>query len=342
MTLLLVVIALIATLLSSWLGVRFLIAYLVERDIVDRPNERTLHQGAVPRGGGLVIVALLLVALVGMALLSGRAGLFLSLALIVVLWATLSWCDDRVDLSPRRRFSVQVIFAALTVLAYGWVVDVQMTANTWLAISWFGLPLTIIGVLWAANLYNFMDGMDGMAAAQTIVAATTLSFWFWHAGDVHLAFVCAALAAASYGFLLWNWQPAKIFMGDVGSITIGAFFATIVIIGVTRYQFSVLSCGLLFAVFVGDASLTLLRRVWYKEKFWLPHRSHYYQRLAVLGVSHGQIVLAATILMLLCSLIATVSLLYRDITLPALITVIALLGLAVFVVVYLERHNKKS
>lgn len=327
---------------SSWLATRFLINYLTQNDIVDRPNDRTLHQGAIPRGGGLAIIGSAVAAMIGIAVYSDRLNLFLSLALLTTLWASLSWWDDRADLSPRRRFGIQTILAITTILAYGWVVDIQVAESSWLIINWLGWPLTVLGVLWSANLYNFMDGMDGMAAAQTIIAAVTLSFWFFQANDPHLSFVCAALAAASYGFLLWNWQPAKIFMGDVGSVSIGALFATLIILGVTRYEFSVLSCGMLFALFFTDTSLTLLRRLWRREKFWLAHRSHFYQRLAALDIRHSTIVLGATILMLLCSLIATASMLYRDIILPALASVIALLGLVIVLVVYLERVNKNS
>jgi len=341
MNILFVFVLLIAIIGLNWLGVRYLIDYLTQHNIVDRPNERTLHLGTVPRGAGLIIVLSLLLGLLGVTVLSGRIDVFGTLGLLIACWAGLSWWDDQFDLSPWRRFSVQVVLSIVTILAYGWIIDVQIASDTWITLSWFGMPLSVLGVLWLANLYNFMDGMDGMAAAQTIIAATTLSFWFWHASDVYLAFLCAVLAAACYGFLLWNWHPAKIFMGDVGSITIGAFFATLIVIGITRYQFSLVSCGLLFAVFVGDTTLTLLRRVSRKEKFWLPHRSHYYQRLAVSGVSHSKTVVAAIILMLLCSLIATVSLLYRDIILYALFAVIALLGLAIVIVTNIERNNRK-
>jgi len=268
--------------------------------------------------------------------------MFIGLALVVVCWGGLSWRDDKHDLTPKIRFITQLCFSILTLLAFGWITEVQLTSQIWIPLSWFGALITLVGVLWVANLYNFMDGMDGLAASQTIIAGTTLGFWFWQAGDVALALVCGVLAAASYGFLFWNWQPAKIFMGDVGSVTIGAFFATLVIIGVNRYQFPVISCGVLFAVFAGDASITLLHRMLRREKFWLAHRRHYYQRLAALGFEHKKIVIAAIVLMLLCSLIASASVLYRDIVGLAMLMAIALLLAVMSFVVFLEKSQQNK
>ena len=325
------------TAFASWLSLRALIGYLVRKNIVDAPNDRSLHQGTVPRGGGLVIVASVLLALVCVAVTSGRYPMFLGLFLLVLLWAILSWCDDRFDLSPALRFGAQIGIAILTIVAYGWVTQAQLAVDLSINFAWFGAVCTVIGSVWFANLYNFMDGLDGLAAAQTIIAATTIAFWFWQAGDLSMTVVCVVLAASAYGFLLLNWQPAKIFMGDVGSITLGAFFASLLVIGVTRYQIPVVSFVLLFSVFIVDASLTLCRRIVRGEKFWLPHRTHYYQRLAVLGVSHARVVFAAMVLMLLCSLIATLCVAYRDIIGTAILLVLGLMVSALVSVVYIER-----
>lgn len=315
----------------SWFAVGQLIGFLVKRNIIDLPNDRTLHRGAVPRGGGLVIVGVLLLALILMALLSSRYAFFGGLLGVVLAWAGLSWQDDRVDLSPKVRISVHLLFSVLTVCAFGWVGNVNG-----ISLAWIGAPITVVGVLWMANLYNFMDGIDGLAASQAIIASITLAFWFYIVGDSNLAVVCAVLASSCYGFLLWNWQPAKIFMGDVGSITLGAFFATLIIIGVTRYQIPVLSLVLIFALFVGDASTTILRRALNREKIWLPHRSHYYQRLAKIGISHAIIVFGAIVIMLLCSLIATLSMVYRDMIGIAVISAISLIFCAALLVRWLE------
>jgi Fuc2NAc and GlcNAc transferase len=267
--------------------------------------------------------------------------MFGALAITMIAWASVSWSDDRIGLGAGIRLIWQSLFAVLMIMAFGYVDAVLYAHNQWLSLSWFGALLTFFGILWLANLYNFMDGMDGLAASQTIVAALTFAIWFWQYGDQSIALICLVLASSCYGFLLWNWHPAKIFMGDVGSITIGALFATVMIIGATRYDFTIVSSILLFGVFVADASVTLLRRLVNGEKIWQAHRSHYYQRLALAGISHKKIVLAEIILMLICSLIATTTLLYRD-TIPVAILVEAIvLALAMAVVTRIETSKQK-
>ena len=297
----------------TWLSLKYFINYLIRKEIVDRPNERTLHLGTVPRGGGLIIIAVLFIALLCAALFSQRSITFAALSTLVLLWGGVSWWDDHKDIAPHYRFVFQALFAAITVALFGRVTNIQITEDIWFTIPIaLGALLTFVGIVWMANLYNFMDGMDGMAASQSIIASITLSFWFWQVGDMALSSVCAVLAASCYAFLCWNWRPAKVFMGDVGSVTLGAFFATLLVIGVTRYDFPVISFLLLFSVFISDASLTISRRIIRGDTFWLPHRTHYYQRLANIGISHTKIVLGAVMIMLLTSLIASLSMSYRD------------------------------
>jgi len=330
------------TALISWILVNKLTIILQNKKIVDVPNDRSMHEGEIPRGGGLVIIALLLVSLIVLGLISGRLALFLAIFITVLAWALLGWVDDRVDLSPHCRMLLQIVFTCLMLMAFGWVNTIHFSEQNIQLMPVFGILLSVIGVLWLANLYNFMDGIDGLAASQTVVAGATLCFWLWQYGDQTLALVCLVLAAASYGFLLCNWHPAKIFMGDVGSVTIGAFFATIILIGVGRYEIPVISFVILFGVFVADASITIIRRCLKREKIWLPHRSHYYQRLAALDFDHGKIVLAALVLMTLSSLIATITVIDRDtIVLGALVEMLLLASSAIYVeALELRRHRK--
>jgi len=324
------------TVLISWLATGKLITQLSKRNIVDTPNERTLHQGDVPRGGGLVMVAVLLIGFIVVGAVTGRYALFAALFISVLAWASLSWMDDYIDLTPMHRLIAQSVFTALTIAAFGYVQIIQVSTSFVLSISLFGLFATFIGFIWLTNLYNFMDGMDGLAASQTIIASSTLGFWFWQYGDQGLSLICLLLAASSYGFLLWNWHPAKIFMGDVGSITIGAFLATLLLIGVVRYQFPVISFVLLLGVFIADASVTVLIRLVNKEPFWRPHRSHYYQRLAGLGFAHNIIVIALIALMLLCSVIASISIVERDTIWLGAVVEIVVFVVGAAIVVYLE------
>jgi len=330
---------LVTSVLLSWFCIGRLRHYLLAKDIVDTPNERTMHEGRVPRGGGVVIIVMLALVLLGLATSSARPMLFFALFLTVLFWAGLGWWDDKHDLSPKVRLLLQMGFAVLGVSAFGWVDNIQLTADLRLPLAWFGALLSFVGVLWLANLYNFMDGMDGFSAAQAIVASVTFGFWFWSMGDIEIALICLVLVGASYGFLLWNWKPAKIFMGDVGSIALGAFFASLIIIASSRFDIPVISMVMLFGLFVTDASLTMIRRIIKREKFWMPHRQHYYQRLGLAGMRHDKIVILSIVVMLFCSLIATFSLIYRDTILVCFgVLCLFMLGLVIAV----SRYERKQ
>lgn len=336
MTLLMLLVLLTVVAFISWWATRHLIGVLRKHQIVDTPNDRSMHQGSVPRGGGMVIVACLVLALIVVGVVSQRYQVFGVLTILVLAWAALSAWDDRHDLSARKRILFQLCFAFLSILAFGYVSSIQFNDSSFVLLAGFGAIATFIGIIWLANLYNFMDGMDGLAATQTIVAGLTLAFWFWQVGDPQLGLTCLVLSAASYGFLLHNWQPAKIFMGDVGSVTIGAFFGLMIILGNTRYQIPVLSFVLLFGVFVFDASVTMLRRIIRREKIWLPHRTHFYQRLALAGLGHSKVVMAATILMVFCSMIASYTVIDHDRIASGSIVVLLVLALAAGFVVFKE------
>jgi len=331
----------LATIVISWYLVKWLIAMLTKQNIVDTPNDRTIHQGAVPRGGGLVIVLMLILVLSIFSLIDNRSSLFLGLLVTVLFWAGLSWWDDQHDLSARFRFLWQLVFAGMGVAAFGWINPVYVSPRIWFELAWFAPLVSFIGVVWMANLYNFMDGLDGLAAGQTIIASITFAVWFGQLGDVSLALTCVVLAAASYGFSLWNWSPAKIFMGDVGSITIGAFFATLIIIITTRYNVPVIASVILFGMFVFDATATLLRRFIRGENISQAHRTHHYQRLATLGIAHEKIAVGSLVFMLLCSLIASLAASSRDMIGAAIFLFVLLIITAVIIVKIFEYQASK-
>ncbi|MFT5656213.1 MAG: Fuc2NAc and GlcNAc transferase, partial [Arenicella sp.] len=216
MTMFVLLVLLAVVVFISWWATKLLIKVLLKHQIVDTPNDRSMHQGSVPRGGGIVIIACLLIALISVGMVSQRYHLFGALTILVLAWAVLSGWDDKHDLSARKRLLFQLLFAYLSIAALGYVSTIQLSASSAVWLASFGAVATFISIIGLANLYNFMDGMDGLAAAQTIVASVTMSFWFWQAGDPQLGIVCLVLGAASYGFLLHNWQPAKVFMGDIG------------------------------------------------------------------------------------------------------------------------------
>ena len=325
----------------SWWLTKKLTMLLRQHNIVDTANQRSMHQGSVPRGGGLVTLILLFITLLGLLAVDSRTVLLLGLIVTLLLWGGLSWWDDVHNLPHRLRLVAHGVFALLGVAAYGWVTRIELATGVVLDINSLGLMaafISALGIVWMANLTNFMDGMDGLGAGQIIIASITLAAWFAHYGDLSLTLLCLVLSASMYGFLLCNWRPAEIFMGDVGSVTLGAFLTTLMIILVTRYHVPILAALMVFAIFIADASLTLLRRLIAREPIFQAHRSHYYQRLANLGIEHQKIVISAYIAMILCSLLASLVVSSQIMIAYALLAVVVLVVVCVRVVLCLEAN----
>ena len=165
--------------------------------------------------------------------------------------------------------------------------------------GWARILLTLLFTIWMINLYNFMDGMDGFAGGMAVIGFSTLA-WLGRA-DAGFAAVCLTVAAASAGFLIHNFPPAKIFLGDTGSIALGFLAAACSLWGSKAGLFPFWVALLVFSPFIVDATVTLLRRLLRGEKVWEAHRNHYYQRLVLLGWGHHYTVLAEYALMLACA-----------------------------------------
>ena len=165
--------------------------------------------------------------------------------------------------------------------------------------GWATIPLTLLFAIWMINLYNFMDGMDGFAGGMAVIGFSTLA---WLGGaDAGFTAVCLTIAAASAGFLIHNFPPAKIFLGDTGSTALGYLAAACSLWGSKADLFPFWVALLIFSPFIVDATVTLLRRLLRGEKVWEAHRTHYYQRLVLLGWGHRRTVLAEYALMLACA-----------------------------------------
>jgi Fuc2NAc and GlcNAc transferase len=149
--------------------------------------------------------------------------------------------------------------------------------------------LAAVGIVWLINLYNFMDGIDGIAGAEAVSVGSVAGALLWLAGDRGLAGASAVIAAASGGFLLWNWSPAKIFMGDVGSAVLGYVFATLAVASENSDALFVWQWAVLLGVFVGDATVTLVRRALHGDRVYQPHKNHAYQRAARAGWTHARV-----------------------------------------------------
>ena len=253
------------------------------RFALDRPNERSLHERPVPRTGGVAVLTGGAVALA-----FGAAPLWLPLVLAAAL-AALSLADDLRGLPTALRLCAHLAAAALV----AWYLLSPMHP--------FELALLALGVAWITNLYNFMDGSDGLAGGMALIGFAAYAMAAGAAGDAPLAAASVALAAAAAAFLLLNFPPARIFLGDVGSVPLGFLAAALGLAGWRDDVWPLWFPLLVFAPFIGDATLTLIRRFIRGERVWHAHREHYYQRLVRMGAGHRGAVLIGYGLMLVCA-----------------------------------------
>jgi UDP-N-acetylmuramyl pentapeptide phosphotransferase/UDP-N-acetylglucosamine-1-phosphate transferase len=272
--------------------------------LLDRPNTRSLHAAATPRTGGLAVVPGLLAGL----LFVGGYGLVAALAAAMM---GVSLLDDWKGLPVGARLAahlcVAMLFVALALPGTGWVVGAAL----------------VLAVAWMTNLYNFMDGADGLAGGMAAIGFAAYAMGAWMAGQPSFAAANLCVAAAAAAFLPFNFPPARVFMGDAGSIPLGFLAAALGLAGWQTHAWPLWFPLVVFAPFVVDASATLARRAHRREKIWQPHRSHYYQRLVLTGWSHRRLALAEYLLMLASALAAFVA-----ITSTGPIRVSVLLGLA--------------
>ncbi|NBC49514.1 MAG: glycosyl transferase [Gammaproteobacteria bacterium] len=266
--------------------------------VLDQPNARSLHAHPVPRSGGLAVLTGWLVALLLISVLVGLRPELTWLALAVMLVAAVSYWDDRHDLSTRSRLLAHLLAAGLLWLG-GLRWDLLGLPGPLVPLPhWLALPLTLLYLTWMINLYNFMDGMDGLAGTMSAVGFGALAWLGLKGGDLVYAATCAAVAAAAAGFLTANLPPARIFLGDVGSSSLGLLAGGLTLWGASAELFPLWIGWLIFSPFIVDATWTLLRRALKRERFWEAHRSHHYQRLVLAGWGHGRTLGRAAVLII--------------------------------------------
>lgn len=259
----------------------------LRRGMLDVPNERSSHLRVTPRGGGLAIAAttLLCALLIYVADIAGPREL-------------LAWCvggglvalagllDDRWGLSARFRLLIHSVASCVLVWAANGMAPLPWFGAS-IDLGWFGLLVMAIAVVWSINLFNFMDGIDGLAASQAVFVAgagAALAVDGVAASPSNL--MAVALAAATLGFLAWNWPPARIFMGDVGSGFLGFMLAACMFLSVREGSSTVWTWLTLHGAFLADATVTLLVRLARGERIYEAHRTHAYQHLARRWRSH--------------------------------------------------------
>ena len=250
---------------------------------LDRPNARSLHERPVPRTGG---IAVLLGAAVSLGF--GAAPLLLPMALALLL-AALSFVDDVIGVPTMARLGAHLGAAGMLV----WYVLSPMHP--------LEMAVLIAAVAWLTNLYNFMDGSDGLAGGMATIGFGAYALGGWLSGEAALAVLCFSLAAASTAFVLHNLHPARIFLGDVGSIPLGFLAGALGIVGWRNDAWPLWFPVLVFGPFIADATLTLVRRLIRGARVWQAHREHYYQRMVLMGFGHRGTAFVGYGLMLACA-----------------------------------------
>jgi UDP-N-acetylmuramyl pentapeptide phosphotransferase/UDP-N-acetylglucosamine-1-phosphate transferase len=256
-------------------GTGALIPLLRRLGVVDRPNRRSSHTVPTPRGGGLAPVAAVLAIWGGLAA-AGRAPPGIGLVVLGgAALAAVSWIDDVRGLPPLPRLFVQFGAVALGMTA---LPPAGFAASAATGLLW----------VWWVNLFNFMDGIDGLAGSEAAAIGLGAALFLALSGEVEAALPAAALAGAALGFLLWNRAPARVFLGDVGSVPLG-YLSGFLLLGLALQGHWRLAL-ILPLYFLADASVTLGRRLIRGERVWQAHREHFYQRAVQRGLGHAAVV----------------------------------------------------
>lgn len=301
------------------------------------PDERSLHERPTPSGGGLAVILSLLITDLALRFVLDSRGAppallpHPNLLVATLLLAAISWADDRRPLSPALRILVHAVAAMLALGS-----DLFPEQDLILQV------IAFVAILWSINLFNFMDGMDGFAGGMAVIGFGALG-WIAFRDNIWLFFTSLTIAAACAGFLVWNFPPARIFLGDVGSAPLGFLAAGLSLWGISAGTFDAAVPLLIFAPFWVDATLTLGRRLLRREQVWKAHRTHAYQRLALAGWGHRRTTLVEYALMFAC---AGAALLYQggddSLRRGILIGVGALFALLVLLVRVVERKNSTA
>ena len=313
--------------LVSMFGTWILIKYLSDKGAIDVPNPRSNHLEAKPLGGGIAIVIGLYPVWIAISYFQGSVNIeIIALAGLGMVLSGVSWLDD-----------LRGLGALLRIIVHTLVVFVALWAAPFSAPLFGGffppvIDTVLIGIIWIwfINLFNFMDGIDGLAGVEMLALGVGL---FVVANKLQLGeaqmLMSLTIAATGLGFLRWNWYPAKIFMGDVGSIPVGFAIGWLLIETAARGAWA--AAIILPLYFLADATLTLAHRFLKREPFWIAHKQHFYQRAVETGLRHDQVVWIIAVANLFLIMLAVVS--TRGLSGAAIIGAIAAILLLLFLLV---------
>ena len=327
----------------SYIGVASFRRWGLKSQLLDIPNERSSHTEPVPHGAGLVIVVICLLTYIPISIfVSGTFswGYFVGALLI----ALISFLDDIYSIPFLWRLLVHSLAAILLIADLETWHGITMLGK--LNLGNFGYLLTFMWIVWMVNSYNFMDGIDGLAGLQAVIAGLGWLILGHILGMPAIYLFSGIIASASLGFLLHNWNPAKIFMGDVGSAFLGFTFAALPLLARTLASKSPdllpIAAVLFVWFFLFDSVVTLFRRAIRGEKIWTAHREHLFQKLVSSGLSHRRVTVVYGILASILSISVLLSVQFRDDIGLAMFPVVVVLTTILLLLVYKIRGSKQS
>jgi Fuc2NAc and GlcNAc transferase len=270
--------------LTTVVATRTYRAFAIRRGIVAPLTFRSLHDRPIPRGGGIVFSVVCLAAVIALSF-TGAVNAQLVRTLVVggMVAAIFGFVDDTRHVPAAGKLAVQMALAVWVLYGFGGAALVDLP----LAPPWLDVAASWLGLVWLMNLYNFIDGIDGLAAMGAVSLSTiAIVALLLGGGDPSLVLVLVALALCSAGFLVYNWPPASIFMGDAGSMFLGFSFGTLIAATLSTGSLSLSTWLVIFGYFAADTTTTTTLRMFLVNKWYGEHRSHAYQNLARIWQSH--------------------------------------------------------
>jgi Fuc2NAc and GlcNAc transferase len=301
--------------------------YAIHKKLLDQPNHRSSHVIPIPVGAGVVFPVLLIILLLILYFFN-FIDIFYLIILIppVVAISLVGFLDDKYKLASKWRFLVQILGAIYSVFIIGEYSSINL-GFIGINLNLLGYFFAILMLLWSTNLYNFMDGIDGIAAIEAIFIFGVGGVFIWYSGGAEFAVIIWSIVAIAIGFLIWNKPPAKIFMGDVGSTLLGFLVVLFGLIGEIWYNVPFLLWVILYGVFLFDATVTLLRRIKHGDVWYHAHRLHAYQRLQLQKWSHKKILFGIIVVNIILAVLAIFGFLFPQYIVILLAVTIILLSI---------------
>jgi len=274
----------------------FIREYSIKNKLFDIPNNRSSHTLPTPKSGGVAIVITMLITIMSLAFYDFiDINITLSMIIGLSIVAVTGLIDDLKNLSIKNRVVAYIVSVVISLYLIGGLNNISIN-NYNIHLSDAGYIVSLLFMFWIINLYNFMDGTDGFAAIQTISACLFICYLLFISDNAPFFTLVFCLLSSTIAFLYWNWSPAKIFMGDVGSCSIGFLFGVLAIYTEGQGMIPISVWLILLAPFIGDATFTLFKRILNREKWYKAHNSHAYQKFYQARVSHRQLAIGLLVI----------------------------------------------